>query len=217
MIVRPYFLAGEIHMEGPPTLKGRTSGIVWIAVVISGILVLFFLENIWIGPHLHRNHRRIPSFVPEAQSTEWFVIFSVLAIAVLLLLVCLILLLKDRNTSPAIKVCLTVAAVLVLLMSVDWIRVTNGMPEMLTRTAVKKSHKVLLTWQASPSHVAGYNIYRKNGQLLPYQKLNTAPVDGLTFTDDTVESGVTYYYVTRSVDSHGDESGDSNVFTVSVP
>ena len=54
----------------------------------------------------------------------------------------------------------------------------------------------------------------RDGEFL---KLNSKPIQGLTYTDESVESGVTYFYVTRSVDAHGAESANSNLFTVTVP
>jgi fibronectin type 3 domain-containing protein len=44
-----------------------------------------------------------------------------------------------------------------------------------------------------------------------------ALVAGTSYKDETVQSGTTYYYVTRAVDAKGNESVDSNVTTVVVP
>jgi fibronectin type 3 domain-containing protein len=40
--------------------------------------------------------------------------------------------------------------------------------------------------------------------------LNGSLVNGLTYTDDAVDAGNTYYYVTTAVDSEGKESVYSN-------
>jgi fibronectin type 3 domain-containing protein len=77
---------------------------------------------------------------------------------------------------------------------------------------------VTLTWKASTSTVAGYNVYRSTVKGRDYVKINVALVTGQTsYKDETVQSGTTYYYVTRAVDAKGKESADSNVTTVVVP
>jgi hypothetical protein len=197
--------------------RGQTSRIVWVAAGIAALLGLFLVENLWIDARLQHRSHRIPSFVPEPQSTSWFLVFAAGTVALLLLVACLVLLVKDHNTSVPVKAGTTLVVALVMLMSVDWFRVTNGQPGILPRFSPKKSHKVVLKWQASPSRISGYNVYRKTGQALGYEKLNASPVQGLTYTDDAVRSGKTYYYVTRSVNSRGDESADSEIFSVAVP
>ena len=66
-----------------------------------------------------------------------------------------------------------------------------------------KKHSVTLNWNPSNSPVAGYNVYRSDISGRRYVKLNAAPVRGLAYGDDTVQSGKTYYYVTRAVDGKG--------------
>jgi len=39
----------------------------------------------------------------------------------------------------------------------------------------------------------------------------------LTYTDSTVQSATTYYYVTTAVDSSGSESANSNEVSASIP
>jgi fibronectin type 3 domain-containing protein len=50
-----------------------------------------------------------------------------------------------------------------------------------------------------------------------HDKLNNAPIDGLTFTDTTAERGATYYYVVRAIDTTGMESLDSNERVAAIP
>ena len=72
------------------------------------------------------------------------------------------------------------------------------------------SHSASLTWAASTSNnVVGYNIYRGTKTGGPYEKLNSAPVAGMSYADNTVLAGQTYYYVTTAVASNN-ESGYSN-------
>jgi fibronectin type 3 domain-containing protein len=67
------------------------------------------------------------------------------------------------------------------------------------------------------SNVAGYNVYRATTSGGPYTKLNPSAVTGVTYTDSTVQSGRTYYYVTTAVDSSSHESAFSNQATAIIP
>jgi fibronectin type 3 domain-containing protein len=80
------------------------------------------------------------------------------------------------------------------------------------------SHSVALSWSASTSTVNGYNVYRGTTSNGPYPtKLNSSLVTVIDYTDTTVASGVTYYYVVTSVNSSNVESVDSNQATAVVP
>ena len=71
-------------------------------------------------------------------------------------------------------------------------------------------HVVTLTWTASTSsNVTAYKIYRGTTSGGPYSLLQTAGVVS-TYTDNTVISGQTYYYVITAVDNTGAESAYSN-------
>ncbi len=78
-------------------------------------------------------------------------------------------------------------------------------------------HSVALTWNASTSTVAGYNVYRSTVSGGPYAKINSSLVAALNYTDSTVQSGTTYYYVTTAVDSGGNESVFSNQVSATIP
>lgn len=81
-----------------------------------------------------------------------------------------------------------------------------------------KMHSVDLTWVASTSaNVVGYNAYRGTASGGPYNRLNGALIATLGYTDTTVQSGVTYYYVATAVDSAGNESVHSNEAQAVVP
>ena len=78
-------------------------------------------------------------------------------------------------------------------------------------------HSVALTWDASKGpDVVGYNVYRgiSGG---PYSRINSALETGTAFTDNTVTSGETYYYVTTAVDGSGLESAYSNRVKAVIP
>jgi hypothetical protein len=79
------------------------------------------------------------------------------------------------------------------------------------------SHSVTLTWTASTSTVTGYNVYRSTVSGGPYTKLNLTPVTATTYTDTTVQSGMTYFFVVTSVDSSGVESANSTEVSATIP
>jgi HYDIN/CFA65/VesB family protein len=79
------------------------------------------------------------------------------------------------------------------------------------------SHNVSLTWKASSSSVAGYNVYRAAKSGGPYTKLNSAADTATLYTDSAVSAGSTYYYVTKAVNSAGTESAASNEVAAVVP
>ena len=78
-------------------------------------------------------------------------------------------------------------------------------------------HIVDLSWTASTSVVAGYNIYRGTVSGGPYTRINASLEPATLYTDSAVQAGQTYYYVTAAVDSSGVESGYSNVVQAVVP
>ncbi|HSS98473.1 MAG TPA: choice-of-anchor D domain-containing protein [Terriglobales bacterium] len=78
-------------------------------------------------------------------------------------------------------------------------------------------HTVGLTWAPSKSTVVGYNVYRGTASGGPYTKLNTSAIVTTSFSDRTVKSGSTYYYVTTAVNSSGTESIKSNEVRTVIP
>jgi hypothetical protein len=78
-------------------------------------------------------------------------------------------------------------------------------------------HFVSLTWSETSSGVVGYNVYSSTQPSGPYSKLNSAPVGTMAYTDNTVQSGQTYYYWVTALDSSGDESAFSSDVAVTIP
>jgi hypothetical protein len=78
-------------------------------------------------------------------------------------------------------------------------------------------HYVSLAWTASTSPVVGYNAYRSTTSGGPYTKLNSSLISGTAYSDQTVQQGATYYYVTTAVNSQGVESVYSNQAVATVP
>jgi hypothetical protein len=79
------------------------------------------------------------------------------------------------------------------------------------------AHSASLTWTASTSSVVGYNVYRSTTSGGPYTLITGSPVAGTSFTDTSVQAGVTYFYVVTSVDANGGESVNSNEASSTIP
>lgn len=80
------------------------------------------------------------------------------------------------------------------------------------------AHEVDLFWDPSSSpDVAGYNAYRAIQSGGPYMKLNPVLIVSTTYTDATVVSGETYFYVATAQDGNGVESTFSNEAVAVVP
>jgi len=93
----------------------------------------------------------------------------------------------------------------------------NSAAENLTGTGVAPpQHSVNLSWDPA-SAVVGYNIYRGIQSGGPYSKINSVLDSSTIFTDTSVQSGQSYYYVTTSVDSTGAQSSYSNEIQVVIP
>jgi hypothetical protein len=90
--------------------------------------------------------------------------------------------------------------------------------EQLAGTGVPQgSHYVYLSWDPGDGNAVGYNVYRGTTRGGPYQQINTGLDASTNYTDYTVVSGDTYYYVATEVNAQGLESGDSNVAQAVVP
>jgi hypothetical protein len=88
--------------------------------------------------------------------------------------------------------------------------------ESLAGTGVSAQYSVNLSWNASTSSVQGYNVYRgtTSGK---YSKLNSSLDANTAYSDNTVASGVTYYYAVTAVNSKGEESSYSSPLQVKIP
>ncbi len=87
----------------------------------------------------------------------------------------------------------------------------------VTTAAPPPTHSVVLSWDASTSTVAGYNVYRSTVSGSGFTKLNLSLITTLTYTDTTVQNGTTYFYVAMAVDSSGNESVDSTQASATIP
>jgi hypothetical protein len=86
-------------------------------------------------------------------------------------------------------------------------------------TQASQPHKVQLSWSApgtSAATIVGYNIYRAVAGVSTYALLSSLDAQ-TSYTDTGVQSGSTYNYVVKSVDSKGAESTPSNSTQVTIP
>jgi len=88
--------------------------------------------------------------------------------------------------------------------------------ESVTGSGVAPQYSVNLSWSASSSSVAGYNVYRGTSPGA-YSKINSTLDPNTAYTDSTVASGTTYYYAATSVNSTGQESSYSAPIQVAIP
>lgn len=81
--------------------------------------------------------------------------------------------------------------------------------------------RIALFWAASNEpDVVGYELYRSTDPNLPKDKwirVTPQPYNRITFTDENVETGKTYYYYVKAVDSAGNPSPASDVVSETVP
>lgn len=199
----------------PSGRRSRTMFVAW--GLASSILFLFTVENIWIDPWLRNKSHKMLSMVPEALSGSWFLALMVGGIMLAFLVMCQILLTKDRSLSVWTKVGTGITVLVVLLLSTLWVRMTSGLSSAIRLQSRGTTHTVVLKWQPSSSQVVGYNVYRSMTPAGNYVLINSSLVQGVTFTDNTAQSGLTYYYVTRAVDALGHESANSNEARAAIP
>lgn len=89
---------------------------------------------------------------------------------------------------------------------------TNS-PAVITTTGTgvaAANHTVALSWVGAASGVTGFNAYVGTASGGPYLKLTSTPLTTATFSDSSVQSGNTYYYVVTAVNASNEESGYSS-------
>jgi hypothetical protein len=84
------------------------------------------------------------------------------------------------------------------------------------------AHTVILSWTASSTpNIAGYNIYRGTVSLSgPFGATPLNPTlinSSLSYVDNSVVAGTTYYYVATAVNTSGVQSSDSTPVAAIVP
>src|SRR5450631_3911208 len=79
------------------------------------------------------------------------------------------------------------------------------------------THSVQLSWSNGVSGVTGFNTYSSLVSGGPYVKLTSTPASVPSYTDNSVQTGRTYYYVVTAINSSNQESGYSSEVTAIVP
>jgi Abnormal spindle-like microcephaly-assoc'd, ASPM-SPD-2-Hydin len=82
--------------------------------------------------------------------------------------------------------------------------------------AALSAHSVILSWTGD-SGIAAYNAYSSPASGGPFVRLTSTPLSSPNYTDTTVQSGRTYYYVVTAVNSSNEESTYSREVTAIVP
>lgn len=77
-------------------------------------------------------------------------------------------------------------------------------------TVVPGIGRIFLTWnEGQERDIAGYHVYRTRKSGRDYERLTDKAVMRSTFSDETAQPGVTYYYAVTAVDKAGNESARS--------
>jgi Abnormal spindle-like microcephaly-assoc'd, ASPM-SPD-2-Hydin len=79
------------------------------------------------------------------------------------------------------------------------------------------THSVQLSWSSGVSGVTGFNTYSSTLSGGPYVKKGSTASSDPSYTDTSVQTGRTYYYVVTAVNSSNQESGYSSEVTAIVP
>jgi hypothetical protein len=201
-------------------MAGASNAVVRMVWVLAAAVCAFTIENIWIDPWVaRRSHHRLPSFVPEPLDTSWFLVLLLLAIAILFLVVCQVLLIRAAGVLKREKILTGLVVLAAAILAGGWFVKTGG------RALATRSHsasgpgqrRVVLRWKASTTPNVRYNVYRGSSSRFHPEKLNSMPIEGTTFTDTTVVSGQSYWYVVKAVGAKGEESQPSEEISATIP
>src|SRR5215470_5428166 len=166
-----------------------------MAWILCGAICIFTFENIWIDPRVARHfHHALPSFAPAPMGGTWLLVLMALGIGLILAVGCLILHLRSAPLLAwrTILTGLLVAAAIAL--SGKWVVATGGAEFVAWRQTFAPKRSVTLNWNASTTPGVQYNVFRGASAGVHNEKLNAAPITGLSFADNDVISGNTYYY-----------------------
>jgi hypothetical protein len=96
----------------------------------------------------------------------------------------------------------------------------GGPPAPANLAATSQSRAIHLNWMPGSSAAKEFRIYRFAGTDLSAVKLvgaaRSIPIPPITFDDTTGSLGITYTYFVTAVDEFGQQSGYSNMITITV-
>ncbi|UCE39406.1 MAG: PQQ-binding-like beta-propeller repeat protein [Thermoplasmata archaeon] len=91
------------------------------------------------------------------------------------------------------------------------VRPPMSTPKGLVVTALPSGNALNITWSANPEeYLAGYDIYRSQTLDGVYSKINTELILTEYYVDDSLTTGVRYYYCVIAVNDHQKESRSSD-------
>ncbi|HET7108989.1 MAG TPA: fibronectin type III domain-containing protein [Candidatus Acidoferrum sp.] len=197
----------------PPMRKSLTLSLTWL---LAAILFSVTIENIWLDPWLRSRFPDFPSLVPQPPSELWLLTFGSIGIVCVVLMVGQVLLMRREGVPRRSKIVAGVSVILALLLSVTWFLVTSGIIAAPRLLVFRPAPAVKLTWIASATPGVTYNVYRVAESSGKTEKLNTAPIRELAFTDPHPIDGENYtYYVTAVAGTN--ESAHSNSAKAVIP
>jgi hypothetical protein len=103
--------------------------------------------------------------------------------------------------------------------SVSFVSSASNSPSMeqWSGTGVQVSqHSAALTWNPSSGAISGYYVYRGGQSGGPYTKISPLQASA-AYTDGTVVSGQTYFYVVTALGTNSVESAFSNEAVATIP
>ena len=197
----------------PPIRKSLTLSLTWL---LAAILFAVTIENIWLDPWLKSRFPDFPSLAPQPPSALWILTFGAIGIVCVVLMVGQVLLMRRAGVTRKSKIVAGISVLLALLLSVTWFLVTSGITAAPRLLMFRPAPAVKLTWIASTTPGVTYNVYRVTESSGKTEKLNTAPISELSFTDQHPVDGEKYtYYVTAVAGTT--ESAHSNSAKAVIP
>ena len=193
--------------------KSLTLSLTWL---LTSILFAVTIENIWLDPWLKSRFPDFPPLAPQPPSLLWIGTFAAIGIVCVVLMVGQFLLMRRAGVARRDRIIAGVSVILAVLLSVTWFLVTSGIAAAPRLLFSRPPHTVTLIWAASTTPGVTYNIYRRNESTGQYEKLNTSPITGLTFTDPHPANGATYTYFATAV-AGATESARSNPAPAKIP
>jgi hypothetical protein len=79
------------------------------------------------------------------------------------------------------------------------------------------AHSATVSWASGDPAAVAYLVFRSDVSGGPYMPLTASSLTELSYTDSTVNSGSTYFYVVTELDAAGDESPFSSEVSATVP
>ena len=194
--------------------KSRTLRVTWLLNFVLAGIAMF---SLWVLP---RFRPRVWKYLglAEAGTTGWILLFIVGGIGCVVLLVGVLLAFQNRKVTARSRIWAALAVLFTLSLWGYWFYATTTNSFASAAAPAPSEHSVKITWKASTSPVAGYNVYRSTTpDNFREPRLNSELIKDTSYIDITVENSKTYYYAAKSVDGYGNESDASNVAQARIP